>query len=125
MDLVLQALVGLMCLIVTGLGATSMFAPKSMVDVLSVEPAGSAGLNTIRGVVGGMFIGCSALLVTGLVTGHTAFFLAVATIMGVVAIGRLVGIAVDGFHKSVVIPLVVEAVGVTIFVGAHFQLGPG
>ena len=101
-----------------------MFAPKSMVRILAVEPVGAVGLNTIRGFLGGLFIGCSIVLATGLVTGNTTFILAVAMIMSVVVVGRFVGIAVDGFDKQVVFPLVVELVMVTILLVAHTQLGP-
>ena len=124
MAAVLQGLVGLSCLFLVGLGARTMFAPKSMVEILAVEPEGPAGLNTIRGFLGGLFIGSSIVLATGLATGNTTFFLAVATVMGVVVVGRLVGIAVDGFDKKVVFPLVAEMVMVTIFIVAHTQLGP-
>ena len=123
METVLQGLVGLSCLFLAGLGARAMFAPKSMVGILAVEPDGPAGLNTIRGFLGGLFLGSSIVLATGLATGNTTFFLAVATVMSVVVVGRFVGIAVDGFDKKVVFPLVAELVMVMIFVGAHTQLG--
>ena len=124
METVLQGLVGLSCLFLVSLGARTMFAPKSMLEILAVQPEGPTGLNTIRGFLGGLMIGSSIVLATGLVTGNTTFFLAVATVMGVVVVGRLVGIAVDGFDKKVVFPLVAELVMVTIFVVAHSQLGP-
>ena len=124
METVLQGLVGLSCLFLIGLGARTMFAPKSMVEILAVLPEGPTGLNTMRGFLGGLFIGSSIVLATGLATGNTTFLLAVATVMGVVVVGRLVGIAVDGFDKRVVFPLVAEIVMVTIFVVAHTQLGP-
>jgi hypothetical protein len=41
-----------------------------------------------------------------------------------VVVGRLIGIAVDGFDKKVVFPLVLEVVMVTIFFSAYAQLGP-
>ena len=124
METVLQGLVGLSCLFLVGLGARTMFAPKSMVEILAVEPEGPAGLNTMRGFLGGLFIGSSIVLATGLATGNTTFFLAVATVMGVVVVGRLVGIAVDGFDRRAVFPLVAEVVMVTIFIVASAQLGP-
>ena len=123
METVLQGLVGLSCLFLIGLGARTMFAPKSMVQILALRPEGPAGLNTMRGFLGGLFIGSSIVLATGLATGDTTFFLAVASVMGVVVVGRFVGIAVDGFDKRVVFPLVAEVVMVTIFVLAHTQLG--
>ena len=122
METVLQGLVGLSCLFLVGLGARTMFAPKSMVEILAVEPEGPAGLNTIRGFLGGLFIGSSIVLATGLVTGNTAFFLAVAMTMSVVVVGRWVGITVDGFDKKVVFPLVAEMLMVSIFIVAYIQL---
>ena len=122
-DTVLQGLVGLSCLFLAGLGVRTMFAPRSMIDLLAVEPEGAAGLNTLRGFLGGLFVGSAIVLATGLVTGDTTFFLAVATVMSVVVVGRLLGIAVDGFDRKVVFPLVLEAVMVTIFFGASAQLG--
>ncbi|MHC4234037.1 MAG: DUF4345 family protein [Planctomycetota bacterium] len=123
MGTVLLGLVGLSCSFLVGLGALTMFAPKSMVGFLAVEPAGPAGLNTIRGFLGGLFLGSSVVLATGLATGNTTFFLAVATTMSVVVVGRFVGIAVDGFDKKVLFPLVLEMVMVAIFIVAYTQLG--
>ena len=125
MEAVLKGLVGLSCLFLVGLGAKTMFAPKSMVGLLAVQPDGPAGRNTMRGFLGGLFMGSSIVRAPGLATGNTTFFLAVATVMGVGVAGRLLGIAVDGFDKRVLFPLVVELVMVTIFVLAHTQLGPG
>ena len=124
MESVLQGLVGLSCLFLAGLGARSMFSPNSMIEILAVEPEGPAGLNTIRGFLGGLFIGSSVVLATGLATGNTTFFLAVAMVMGVVVVGRLVGIAIDGFDKKVLFPLVLELIMVMVFLAAHTQLRP-
>ena len=90
MEIVLQGLVGLSCLFLVGLGARTMFAPKSMVEILAVVPEGSTGLNTIRGFLGGLFIGSSIVLASGLATGNTTFLLAVATVMGVVVASQAV-----------------------------------
>ena len=122
MDAVLQGLVGLSCLFLATLGARTMFVPKSMFGILAVEPEGPAGLNTIRGFLGGLFIGSSIVLATGLVTGNTTFFLAVAMTMSVVVTGRCVGLAMDGFDKKVVFPLVAEIVMVAIFIVAYMNL---
>ena len=98
-----------------------MLVPKSMFAILAVEPQGAAGLNTIRGFLGGLFIGSSIVLATGLVTGNTTFFLAVAMTMSVVVTGRCVGIAMDGFDKRVTFPLVAEIGMVAVFVVAYMN----
>ena len=122
MEILLKSLVGLSCLFLVGLGARTMFTPKLMLDILDIEPKGQAGFNTIRGFLGGLFIGSSIVLATGLFTGNTTFFMTVAMTMGVVVIGRWVGVALDGFHKKVAFPLVAEMVMVSIFIIAYIKL---
>jgi len=93
-----------------------------MIEILAVQSEGPAGLSTIRGFLGDLFIGSSMVLATGLITGNSTFFLAVAMTMSVVVVGRWVGITVDGFDKKVVFPLVAEMVMVSIFIAAYFKL---
>ncbi|MEM9105771.1 MAG: DUF4345 family protein [Pseudomonadota bacterium] len=122
MQLTLQILVGLATLMLLGLGTMSMFAPRRMISNFAIEPMGTAGLSTIRSVIGGLFLASVALLVTGLITGQALAFLAVAVVMGVVAFGRLVGIVTDGFDKAVVPPLLIELVFIAVLVVAYTQL---
>ncbi len=122
METVLQGLVGLSCLFLAGLGTRTMFTPRKSFEILAVEPETPAGLNTVRGFLGGLFIGSSVVLATGLITGNTTFILAVAMTMSVVVAGRLLGIALDGFDKKVVVPLVAEIVMVTVFIAAYTNL---
>ncbi len=123
MEITIKVLIGVISLMMFGLGMMSMFAPKKMIGNFSIEPVGSAGLNTIRGVIGGLFIGSLAMLLAGFATGETIWFLVVAVLLGAVAVGRLVGVAFDGVDKSVVPPLVLEFVMVAILVAGHLLLG--
>lgn len=122
MELTFQILVGLATLMLAGLGTMSMFAPRRMVNNFAIEPVGTAGLSTIRSVIGGLFIASVAMLAIGLITGQTLGFIAVAILLGVVAFGRVVGIVADGFDKAVVPPLLVELVIITVLVTAYMQL---
>ena len=123
MELTLQILVGLATLMLAGLGTMSMFAPRRMLNNFAIEPIGTAGLSTIRSVIGGLFLASVAMLAYGQLTGQTLGFLAVATLMGVVAFGRLVGIVTDGYDKAVIPPLVVELVIIAVLVAAYLKLG--
>ncbi len=123
MELTMRILIGVLCLPLSALGLRSMLAPKRMAEAQSIAPEGVAGLNTIRGVLGGLFLSCVAMLVLGLATGETLWFLAVAILMGVVVVGRLVGVATDGFDKAVAPALVVELVMGGALVAGHLVLG--
>ncbi len=114
MELAVQGLVGACCLFLVGLGVTTLFVPKLMVGVLAVEPKGPAGWNTLRGFLGGLFVGSATVLATGLATGNRTFILAVAMVMSVVVFGRFVGLLLDGFAKGIVFPLVMEMIMVAI-----------
>ncbi|WP_422374983.1 DUF4345 family protein [Roseibium sp.] len=123
METALEILVGLAALMLLGLGTLSMFAPLKMVGNFALQPEGIPGLSTIRSVMGGLFLASVAMLALGLVGGKTEAFLPVAMLMGMVAIGRLVGIVADGFDKAVLPPLIVELVIIAILLGAYHQLG--
>ncbi len=120
MENIALILVALVTLMLTGLGLVSMFAPKKMLANFAVEPQGSKGLNTIRSVMGGLFLGCVVMLVNGLLTGQTLGYLAVAIILSAVAAGRVVGLLADGFNKEVIPPLVVELVIIGLLLQGYY-----
>lgn len=122
MELTLQILVGLATLMLTGLGTMSMFAPKRMVKNFAIEPIGTAGLSTIRSVIGGLFLASVTMLLLGLFGGQTIGFVAVALVLGVVAFGRVVSLVTDGFDNAVIPPLVVELVIIAVLLTAYSQL---
>ncbi|MCL9780139.1 DUF4345 family protein [Vibrio sp. S4M6] len=123
MDLTLQILIGLITLMLTGMGIMSMFAPTKMVTNFALEPVGKAGLNTIRSVIGGLFVASVVMLANGLISGDTEGYFFVAIIMLVAAAGRVVGLILDGFDKAVVPPLVLELVIAAILLYAHMKSG--
>ena len=123
MEPALQITVIVFCLPLAVLGLRSMFKPEGMSQDMSLALQGAAGRNTMRGVIGGLFLACVSMLALGLATGQTVWFLAVAIFMGVVVFGRLVGILADGFDKAVVPPLAVELVIAGALISAHVVLG--
>ena len=122
METTLNILVMLAVLMLSGLGIMSMFAPRRMVANFAVEPQGTAGLSTIRSVMGGLFLSSVALLVIGLTTGQTLGYVAVAILMGGIAAGRIVGLLADGFDRAVLPPLIVELVIAAVLMAAFTQL---
>ncbi|USD42530.1 DUF4345 family protein [Vibrio sp. SCSIO 43135] len=123
MDMTLQILVGLATLMLTGLGIMSMFAPHKMIANFALEPVGKAGLNTIRSVIGGLFLASVTMLALGLISGDTEGYFFVAIIMLAVAVGRVVGLALDGFDKAVIPPLLLEVVIASVLLFAHMKNG--
>ncbi len=123
MKIALKILVGLSALLLLVMGLNAMFAPSGAAAGFGLTPEGALGLSTIRSDLGGMFITGGALLALGVVRGQTLWFLAVALLMGLIALGRLVGFAIDGYDQRLLLPLIFEIVFVVLFVVAHRQLG--
>ena len=123
MELVLKIIIGVFTATFLGMGIRSMFMPENMGKAVGLSSEGAAGLSEIRGVLGGFFLASVAMLVLGLVAANTMWFLAVAILMGGVAIGRLVGIVADGFEKKTLMNVVIELVIGGVLVTAHFVLG--
>ncbi|QUS56371.1 DUF4345 family protein [Pseudovibrio brasiliensis] len=121
MELAYQIMVGAPTVMLFGLGTVSMFAPSRMTKNFALEPIGVVGLSTIRSVIGGLFLASVALLITGFVTVQPQAYAAVAILLGVVAVGRVVGLIADGFVKEVIPPLIVELVLITALLGAFFR----
>lgn len=113
----IRTLVVILCLPLIVLGLGTMFNPMGMLERFAVQPQGMHGLNTLRADIGGLLLGSATLMLLGAWRNNTTWLLAAAVMMGAVAVGRLVGLAFDGFEAAVVPPLVVELViaGVAIF----------
>lgn len=122
MDTLFQTLAAVAGLPLLFLGVRSMFAPRTMQGPFSVSIKGTAGLSTIRSVAGGFFFACVTLLGWGLLRDQPQWFFAVAVMLLSVAVGRVVGIMLDGLDKAVLPPLVVEVVLATVLIAAALQL---
>lgn len=55
METTLNILVTLAIFLLSGLGLVSMFAPRRMTTNFAIEAVGTAGLSTVRSVIGGFF----------------------------------------------------------------------
>ncbi|MEM9616308.1 MAG: DUF4345 family protein [Actinomycetota bacterium] len=122
MNTLLQIVIGLLAVPLGALGVRSMFLPTNMGDAVGLTPNGVPGLSEIRSVLGGLFLASVAMIVTGLATDDTTWFLAVAVIMTAAAIGRLVSLATDGPSREVLPPLLVEIVIAGILIVGHYAL---
>ena len=72
----MKAFIGLLSLLLLALGTKAMFDPTGMIEQLAVDPQGLLGLNTIRRDIGGYMIGVASLMIAGLWTKNTGFFIA-------------------------------------------------
>ena len=122
METAMQVIVAIIAVPLFALGIRSMFMPANMGDAVGITPIGIPGLSEIRSHLGGLFLATVTMIVAGLATDDTTWFLAAATVTAAVAVGRIVSIATDGFHKAVVPSLVIELVMSGALLAAHNTL---
>jgi len=122
MPTAIRIVVALLALLLLLVGLGLMLNPTSAQQQLGIQALGIAGLSTVRGDLGGMFVGSAALLAWGVVRGRTLLFLAVAVLLAAIASGRLIGFVMDGASARVIAPFAVELVMALILVFAHVRL---
>ena len=87
-----------------------------------MDPLGLTGLNSLRSMFPGILIGSALMMQIGIWKRNTTWFLATALLMGVVAFGRLLSFAVDGYDPASLPPTVVELLILAVLVFAARKL---
>ena len=100
MQVLVKAIPALIALLFLVMGINFVFDPVAGAAQVSVTALGADGLNTIRGDLGGLFLGSALLLGMGIVRAESAWLIAVAVFMLVIAAGRALGFALDGSPSS-------------------------
>jgi hypothetical protein len=122
MTWVARILVGLVAAFFLVWGLRFYFSPDAMAAEFSIAPSGVPGVSTVRGDLGGMFIGVGLLAASGLRRGSHRLLYSAATIIGAVAFGRVVGFAFEGTPVTTIVPFVAELVFVAILLFGAVRL---
>jgi len=123
MQIAIKVVVGLIALLLLVMAFNLMFDPADSALGFNVTPIGIDGLSTLRADLGGMFLASAVLLVLGLVQQKAQWFYAVAILMGLIALGRLIGFVLDGGPSDVTLPaFIAELVFVAILTFAGLKL---
>lgn len=93
---VAKVIPGLVALLFLVMGLNCVLDPMAGAEQMAIAPLGPDGLNTIRGDLGGLFLGSALLLVVGIWREQGTWLVAVAVVMLLIAAGRLVGFLADG-----------------------------
>lgn len=110
--------VGVIALLLALLGFRWMFAPESIAQEQGMVLGGLHALSTGRADLGGMFVGATLLCLLGLRAGQEQLLVAVAVVIGAIAVGRTVGLVADGFDRTNAVLIVVEVLMVAVLLGA-------
>ncbi len=114
MAIALKVGVGIIGLLFALLGLSWMFTPSATAADLGITLGDAVALNTARGDLGGMFLAAALLCGWGLRSGDGRWLQAVAVLVASVALGRSLGIAIDGFAAPSAIAISLELVIVAV-----------
>ena len=103
----LISLVGLLFLM---LGIGFMVLPDTMAVAFVVQPISEQGLSSIRGDIGGLFLGMGFFALLGAWGARRRWLAVPVTLLLLIISGRLITLAVNGFSETGVRMLMVEAV---------------
>lgn len=116
MSLALRSGCGLFGLLFLVLGVRWMFAPDAIAAESGIDLLNSLGTNTARGDIGGLFVGGALVIALGLARRRPEALRVMALVVGCVALGRSVGMVVDGFAMTSFVPFVVELVIIAVLI---------
>lgn len=105
--------VGIMCLV---LGLAAFAAPERLGEALGVVAQTDLGLNSMRADFGAFFLMAGTACAAALLAGKTAWLWPAALLFLFAAIGRLLGVFMDGAPDGVVTPIIVEIVSTLILI---------
>jgi ribonuclease Z len=125
MQRILRILAGLAGLLYLVLGLLFLFAPGNQTGQFAILPTGNAGLSTMRGDLGGLFLGMALFSLLGAIRGSSRWLAVPAVLLGFVILGRLVNLILDGWSSTGVQFLVLEVILAAILLATIFSLRRG
>lgn len=104
-----------------------LFAPEASATALGISLDGPAAFNHMRGDTGGAFFAIGALAILGVFRKEPGYLEATSFIMVSIIVGRLVGVALDGFDSQIGSSIAVEAITatVTLLTARQFRVEAG
>jgi ribonuclease Z len=111
---ILRFLTGLTGVLFLALGLMLMFAPARQTAQFALLAAGSAGLSTLRGDLGGLFLGMAAFTLAGAIRASARWLAVPAVFLSFIILGRLLGLLRDGRSSDSVQALLLELVLIAV-----------
>ena len=98
------------------LGLAFWTNPERAALRFDLDALGASGLATLRGDLGGMFIGLAGLCAIGALTRRRLLLLAAAGVLSAIVVGRIINMIVHAGAAGPPINLPVEAIGIAVLV---------
>lgn len=115
MNLVVRALVGVAGVLALLVALGFWFRPDQLAGEFGVGVQGALGYSTLRADFGALFGATGILALVAAVKNSARLLTAPLLLIGIGFCGRVLSIALSGYEASMLQPMVVEAVLITLF----------
>ena len=115
MQTILKAILGVFALLFLVYGGAFMFAPGYMLETFALDPASytkdpALAWSTVRGDMGALFLTLAVAIGLGVATTNKTWLQAAMLLLGLIFIGRVVGVIIHGGGDQIYINMGGEAV---------------
>ena len=107
------------------LGLKFLFSPAAQVAQFGVLPDGSGGLSTLRGDMGGLFLGMAGFILAGTISASANLLSIPAAFLCLIIFGRMASVIIDGSSGSGPQSMAVEIVMAVVLFCTVFSLRRG
>jgi ribonuclease Z len=111
---ILRSLTGLVGILFLTLGMMLLFAPAKQTAQFAVLATGNAGLSTLRGDLGGLFLGMAVFTLMGAIRASKIWLTVPAVFLSFIVLGRVLNVMLDGSSGVAVQSLLFELLLITI-----------
>jgi len=122
MTILVRTLIGLIALFFIASGLRLFITPEAMAAAFSIVPSGVPGLSTVRGDLGGTFLAIGLFSAMGLRRGARHWLYSAAAVLAAIAVGRLIGFALDGATTALSVAFSAELAFIAALVYAARRL---
>jgi hypothetical protein len=119
MKIVIRILCVVIVLASAAVWVYTLALPNELAPLFGLNPQTPLGLGSFRADTGGIFFITMVMVSLGLINKGNHWFAAAATVMLGCAIGRVTGIAMDGYSQQSLEPLIGELVLVAVLYTAY------
>ncbi len=90
------------------LGVVNVFAPSNTFALYGIEPLGIMTYSTFRGVIGGLLIGVSLVVIMGMMTKNKTWYQTSLVLVSTILVCRFISVLFDGWTNDLLPAVLAE-----------------
>jgi ribonuclease Z len=120
---ILRCMAGCIGVLFLAAGLLFLLAPAQLTDPFALLPAGLAGFSTLRGDLGGLFLGMAAFTLVGAIRPSSSWLTVPSMFLGFIVLGRIFNLLFDGRSPGGERAVALELVLMTVLLLTRASIG--